>query len=103
MGEYVKSELDKLHEFAIVGDIRGIGLLWAVELMADPNAKKKFDPGIGIGSWIRDYCWENGMILRNNGDILVIAPALVISREAVDVMLNLMREAIEKAIEHFKL
>lgn len=103
MGEYVKAELDKLHEFPIVGDIRGIGLLWAVELMADPKAKKKFDANLGVGSWIRDYCWENGMILRNNGDILVIAPALVISKEEVDLMLGLIRKAIGLAIEHFKL
>ena len=94
-GEYLKAELEKLYKYSIVGDIRGIGMLWAVEL--------KVDSKLGVGSFIRQYCWENGMILRNNGDILVIAPALVMSREEIDMMLDLIDKAIAQAIEHFKL
>ena len=103
MGAYLKSELDKLYQYPIVGDIRGIGLLWAVELMADAKARKKLDPKLGVGSWIRDWCWNNGMILRNNGDILVIAPALIITEDQVDHMLGLMHQAIAGAVEQFSL
>ena len=95
MGAYLKSELDKLRRHAIVGDVRGIGMLWAVQLMAGRT--------LGVGGWIRDYCWEHGMILRNNGDILVIAPALVISQEEIDFMVGLMDEAIAAAVQHFGL
>jgi len=99
LGEYLRTELGKLYdELPIVGGVRGIGLLWAIELLADRKTRKKFDPDLRVGSRVRDYCWENGMILRNNGDILVIAPALVISQEDVDFMLRLMREAIEKVM-----
>ena len=38
-----------------------------------PEARK-------LGTFIRDWCYSNGMILRNNGDILVFAPALIITR-----------------------
>ena len=93
--------MHKLKRHSIVGDIRGIGLLWAVELMADPAGKKKFDPKLGVGSFIRDWCWENGMILRNNGDILVIAPALVISQEEVDTMLSKINEALSLVVKKF--
>lgn len=103
MGEYLKAELEEFYKYPIVGDVRGLGLLWAVELMADPKQKKKLDPGLEVGSWIRDWCWDNGMILRNNGDILVIAPALVISKEELDHMLDLMRQAIAAAVEQFNL
>jgi len=91
LGEYLRDELNKLHRHPIVGDIRGIGLLWAVELKPDPR--------LGVGSWIREWCWDNGMILRNNGDILVIAPALVIEKDEVDHMLALMDRAISVAGE----
>jgi len=78
-------------------------MLWAVELLADRKSKTPLDKNLNVGTWIRDYCWEHGMILRNNGDILVIAPALVLSKEECDFMLDLMEESIEAAIKKFKL
>jgi len=80
-------------DHAIVGDVRGIGMLWAVEL--------DVDPALGVGSWIREYCYENGMILRNNGDILVYAPALIMTREEIDQMLDTTEEALAAAVRHF--
>jgi adenosylmethionine-8-amino-7-oxononanoate aminotransferase len=103
-GEYLKAELEKLKsKHAIIGDVRGIGLLWAVELMADREAKKPLEPAGKVGGFIRQWCWDNGMILRNNADILVIAPALVISREEVDMMLKQIDESIVAATKEFGL
>ena len=103
-GAYIRKKLDGMNErHKIVGDIRGIGMLWAVELLADHKKRKPLDPGLAVGSWIRDYCWENGMILRNNGDILVLAPALTIGREDTDLMLGLIDEAIGAAQVSLKL
>ena len=99
-GNYLRKHLAALGKLPIVGDARGIGLLWALEL-GTPD--KPLDPGLGVGSWIREYCYQRGMILRNNGDILVIAPALVMTREQIDDMLGLMSEAITAAVKHFKL
>ncbi len=78
-------------------------MLLAVELVADRQNKKPLDPKLKVGGWIRDYCWKKGMILRNNGDILVIAPALNITKDSVDFMLGLMDKAIAAAVKHFKL
>lgn len=103
-GVYIKDRLEQLKDkYAIIGDNRGIGLLWAIELLADRKAKKPLDPELKVGTWIRDYCWERGMILRNNGDILVLAPALTMTREQYDFMLDLTEKAIAAAMKHFKL
>jgi adenosylmethionine-8-amino-7-oxononanoate aminotransferase len=103
MGVYLKERLEDLYrKHPIVGDIRGIGMLWAVELLADRETRKSFDTKLGIGSWIRDYCWQKGMILRNNGDILVIAPALIMKRDEAEYMLGLIDEAISAAETYFK-
>jgi putrescine aminotransferase len=53
------------------------------------------------GTWIRDWCWKNGMILRNNGNILVLAPSLIITREQVDEMLGLIDRALTEAEREF--
>ncbi|MCC7499146.1 MAG: aspartate aminotransferase family protein [Bryobacterales bacterium] len=101
LGAYLKGEFEKLRRYPIVGDARGIGLLWALELMADPAAKRKLNPALRVGSWIRDWCWERGLILRNNGDILVLAPALIITQQQLNEILGLIAQSIEAAIEHF--
>lgn len=103
MGEYLKGELNKLRKYPIVADVRGIGLLLAVELMQDPKTKKRFDPKLGVGRWIGDWCFEHGVIMRNNGEILVMAPALTITKEEVDTVLALLDQAIAAALEHFGL
>ena len=95
-GKYLEKQLKKLQrKYSIVDAPRGIGLLWALPLTVDPK--------LGVGSWIREYCWNRGMILRNNGDILVTAPALIISHEEVDIMVNMIDESIAAAQKKFKL
>lgn len=74
---------------AVIGDVRGIGLLWAVILDGRGRA---------LGSWISDWCYRHGMILRNNGEILVIAPSLIITQSQADWMLDLMDQALTAAL-----
>jgi len=100
-GKYLKAELEKLYKYKIVGDVRGIGMIWAVELMADRETKTKLDDD--VGTFIRNWCWENGMILRNNRNILVIAPALIMTKEEIDIMLAKVNEVIPLAMKHFGL
>jgi putrescine aminotransferase len=102
-GKYIKTELEKLYKYKIVGDIRGMGTLWAVTLVADRDTKAKLDPKLKIGTYIRDWCWNNSMILRNNGEILVVAPAMVITREEIDILIGNIDKAIASAIEKYGL
>ena len=102
-GKYLKAELEKLYKHKIVGDVRGIGMLWAIELLADRKTKARLDADLKVGTAIRDWCWENGMILRNNGDTLVIAPALTTTMEEINMMLDQIDRGIAFAVKHFGL
>jgi adenosylmethionine-8-amino-7-oxononanoate aminotransferase len=102
-GIRLKAELEKLYKYPLVGDVRGIGVLWAVELMANRQTRQKLDPQWGVGSFVRQWCWEHGMILRNNGNILVTAPALVISDEEIDFLINTLDGALAAATSKFPL
>ncbi|RKY64758.1 MAG: hypothetical protein DRQ02_11085 [Candidatus Latescibacterota bacterium] len=103
MGKYLKERLEQFYKYPIVGDVRGMGMILAIQLVADRKSKAPLDPKLKVGTWIRDYCWEHGMILRNNGDILVIAPAFTMAKEEADKMLELMEQGICEAIKHFGL
>ncbi len=92
MGEYLVGRLADLREkFAIVGRVSGMGLLQALFLEGDG----------GLGGFIREYCYQNGVILRNNGNILVFAPALIITRSQIDEILGVLEQALQAATERF--
>jgi putrescine aminotransferase len=90
LGKVLRGKLEGLRErHRSVGQVSGIGLLQALFLEADPARK--------IGSFIRDFCWKNGMILRNNGDILVFAPALIITESEIDQIIGTLDRALAAA------
>jgi putrescine aminotransferase len=95
MGVHFQERLAALQrKHAIVREVRGMGLLWAVVLDEKGLGEK---PALGnrIGAW----CYRNGMILRNNGDILVIAPSLIITKAEADWVVDLIDRAIAAALQ----
>ncbi|MGO8745302.1 MAG: aspartate aminotransferase family protein [Thermoguttaceae bacterium] len=79
---------------AIVREVRGMGLLWAVVL-----DEKGLGGKPALGNRIGEWCYRNGMILRNNGDILVIAPSLIITKAEADWVVDLIDRAITAALQ----
>jgi len=102
-GAYLGERLNELYQYPIVGDVRGLGLLRAVELVADRETKTPLEAALNVGGFVRDHCYQNGMILRNNGDILVLAPPLVVTREIIDEIVGNMERGIIAAMQHFGL
>jgi adenosylmethionine-8-amino-7-oxononanoate aminotransferase len=100
-GAYLDEKLEALHKYPIVGDVRGMGMLQAVELLQEREGYKPLEPVGRVGSWIRDRCYELGMILRNNSDILVLAPSLTITCDQADEMVGATAQAIAGACKHF--
>jgi adenosylmethionine-8-amino-7-oxononanoate aminotransferase len=94
MGQYMRQQLDAMQKrHRLIGRLSGIGLLQAIVLRADAK----------VGTWIRDWCWKHGLILRNNGNILVMAPSLIITRQQVDDVLALLDRALTNAERKFHL
>ena len=100
LGVYLQEKLNELYRYPVVGNVRGLGTLWAVELVGNRESREALNPSGQAGSFIADFCRKAGMILRNNGDILVLAPALVMAVEQADRMLNLLHDAIDSAMNH---
>ena len=70
----------------------------AVDLVADRKTRTDRKPPGKMGGFISKYCRDAGMILRNNGDILVIAPALVMTDDQAEEMIGVLDEAIAAAM-----
>lgn len=90
MGQHLLDGLQTLMEFPCVGEARGLGLMCAVEFVADRETKTP----AGIGMQIQNALIERGLFSRVLGDILELAPPLVISEDEVDKMVDIIRDAV---------
>ena len=86
---------DAFDTLPIVGEVRGVGMMAAVEFVADPKAKTRFDPSLKVGARISQAARDRGLIARAmpHGDILGFAPPLVMSVQEVDEMVAIAKEA----------
>jgi 4-aminobutyrate--pyruvate transaminase len=71
-----------------VGDVRGLGLIGAIELSADPTQRKPFDPSRGVGAYFVSRAQAHGLIVRVLiGDVIAFSPPLIISEAEIDALL----------------
>jgi putrescine aminotransferase len=95
VGAYLQKQLKSLYAHEIVGDVRGIGLLGAVELVRDRGSKELFDPKLGVARRVWLAALANGVIVRPlSGDVLGISPPFVISEQEVDRVVEVLDVAI---------
>jgi 4-aminobutyrate--pyruvate transaminase len=98
VGPYLQNELRRrFADHPLVGEIRGIGLIAAMELVADKTSHGNFDPRAGIGTRLMKLCEENGVILRSvANDSLCFSPPLVIATTEIDEMLDRVARSLDE-------
>jgi L-2,4-diaminobutyrate transaminase len=98
VGGYLNQQLRQAFEgHPLVGEVRGDGMLAALEFMADREARTPFDAALKVGPKVSAACLERGMIARAmpHGDILGFAPPLVLSRAEADEVVDIAKAAVD--------
>ena len=85
---YLQKRLRELGEHPLVGEVRGIGMLGALELVKDKENFIRFDKDKGVGIICRDFCFENNLIMRAVGDAMIISPPLVVTETDIDLFIE---------------
>jgi 4-aminobutyrate--pyruvate transaminase len=88
VGQRLQQRLQSLADHPLVGEVRGIGLIAAVEFVADKKTKLQFDPIGRIGAYFYERGHHHGIIIRNIQDSVAICPPLVITEKEVDELIN---------------
>ena len=90
---FVREELNKLKvAYDIIGDVRGIGLLWGIELVKDRNTKEK---AIEEAEIILYECLKNGLSFKiSQGNVLQLCPPLIISHVQLKEAIDIINEAL---------
>jgi putrescine---pyruvate transaminase len=98
-GPYLAKMLATLNDHPLVGETRSIGLLGAVEIVADKATGARFGGAEGTaGPVVRDLCIENGLMVRGIRDTIVMCPPLIITHEQIDEIVRIIRLALDKAL-----
>lgn len=98
---FLKRLNERFAQLEIVGEVRGVGLLGAVEFVADRQAKRRFDPQLKVGARISKAARDRGLIARAmpHGDILGFAPPLVASEAEIDEIVDLAYRATRQVMD----
>jgi putrescine aminotransferase len=95
---YLQKRLRELSDHPLVGEVRGVGMLGAIELVKDKATRKRY-AGQGAGMICRTFCFDNGLIMRAVGDTMIISPPLVISFAEIDELVKKARKCLDLTLE----
>ena len=84
VGEVFQARLHALADHPLVGDVRGVGLIGAVELIADKATRERFPPAAKMGVHCMNRALDHGLIVRALGDSLAFCPPLIIDDKQID-------------------
>jgi adenosylmethionine-8-amino-7-oxononanoate aminotransferase len=98
----LKTALESLRDLDVVGDVRGLGLLWGVEFVRDKKSKAPFPPEKNFAGLVGQACRERGLLVYPMqgcvdgvaGDHLLIAPPAVITTEQIEWAVGQLRTVI---------
>jgi 4-aminobutyrate--pyruvate transaminase len=95
MTPLMQAGLRRFADHPLVGEVRGIGLIGAVELVADKATKAPFDPAQGVGPFLSERAHHHGVILRPLSDSIAFCPPLIITEAEIDIMLERFALALD--------
>ncbi|UYI48767.1 aspartate aminotransferase family protein [Vibrio natriegens] len=99
-GQFMREKLLELKaKYPVIGDVRGIGMLWGVELVTDHETKQRaFDEAEAV----LYQCLNDGMSFKvSQGNVIQLSPPLVITREQLTQAIAILEEAIAKVCKDF--
>jgi 4-aminobutyrate--pyruvate transaminase len=96
---HFQARLKALGDHPLVGEARGLGLIGALEMVADKATKRAFDPKQAVAAKVVAFAQQEGLIVRAIGDAVAVCPPLVISSEEIDALFDRLARALDRGEE----
>jgi adenosylmethionine-8-amino-7-oxononanoate aminotransferase len=96
-GKYFLDRLQAMKRFRIVGDVRGVGLMAGIELVADKPTRASFPVGAVELARVHRETYKRGAMIRLSGANIILSPALTIERPQLDLLCDALEGAFAAA------
>ena len=99
VGDYLQSRLKEFADHPLVGEVSGVGMIGALELVADKASKKPFD-GMKVGQFCARAAEDNGLVIRPlGGNRVAVCPPLIIEATHVDELIEKFSAALNLTLD----
>ena len=99
-GDYLQAKLAQFRDHPLVGEVRGMGMIGALELVANKTTRQAFE-GNAVAGFCQKACEDNGLILRAlAGNGIAICPPLIMTEAQVDELVDKLGRALDKTLAH---
>ena len=98
----VEHLLEVIGNHPLVGEVRGYGLLAAVEIVKDKETRERFEPDGHAAGVVRDHSIANGMMMRAVGETMILSPPLTWTRETIEEAAQIAKTALDLAQKDLK-
>ncbi|WP_338016768.1 aminotransferase class III-fold pyridoxal phosphate-dependent enzyme [Oleomonas cavernae] len=95
IGAYFQERLATLADHRLVGEVRGVGMIAAMELVEHKPSRAFFDPKRNVGLTCRNHCFANGLVMRACRDVMVLAPPLSITKAQIDDLVSMAAKCLD--------
>ena len=103
IGPYFQQQLRTLKDIPLVGDVRGQGLMAAVEMTIEGrNEEDLLAKDYAIGDMVDQHCQQLGLLVRPFINICIISPPLIITRQQVDELVSTLRLGLELTLKDLR-
>ncbi len=100
---HFQARLRELEGHPIVGEVRGRGMFAAVELVRDKGSRERLAPESAAAMFCRNTANSAGLMVRQTGDAMIMAPPLVCNREEIDALADMLTAALDETAHHYGL
>lgn len=98
IGPYLQSRWLQLAAHPLVGEARMVGLMGAIELVKRKEPMERYAKEQGVGSHCRDFCIEEGLVMRAVGDTMIVAPPFILSHQEADELIDKAVKALDRTL-----
>lgn len=98
IGPKFQQALSTLADHPLVGEVRGVGLLGAIELVRHKGTRERFPNEGSTGTLCRDIALQEGLVLRATGDTMLMSPPLILTEQHLDELITKTKSALDKTL-----
>lgn len=98
IGPFFQTQLRSLADHPLVGEVRGVGMVAALELVRDKTTRALHDPALGVAVRVREACFRRGLIIRAARNCMMMAPPLIMTWAEAATMVGIIRDALDEVL-----